>query len=370
MAENNIIQEEQLTTKDLIFQFIGILKQLSKEWRLLLIGACLGGLLSVAYDLKEYRETLYWGEVSFNLESGNQSNNTLGAFAGMASAFGIQGGGAGGSSDLFSGINFGVVLNSRALYDRAFMKEVTVNGKKELFVNYYKDSSGIAQKEWAGNLFKEPNYGAIKYRFKKKNPKDFTPLENQIIEALHAKLSASTFLMNADKGSSIMTLKASSISENLSKAWVEVLVETLEEYYIEIKTKKTRDVLDVQEKRLAELSSKLSATDRQLANATFQAVNAVDPMAPMRTQQVSRNNQYASQQYFQQLAQVENIKLMLINQTPFFMIVEPVRLPLSKTSSTVGDRMLPGAIIGFVLLSVFILFRNTIRSVMATAKED
>jgi hypothetical protein len=366
MSEKSFVQEQQLTTKDLIIRFIGVIRQLTKEWRLLMIGACIGGLLSIAYDLKEYREKLYWGIIQFNLENG--SSNSLGSLASMASAFGMQTGGGG--SDLFSGINFNVILQSRALYDRAFMKEVTVNGKKILFVNYYKDSCGIAQREWAGNFFKSPNTEAIKYKFAKKDPKDITPYENLIIQALYEKLSASTFLTSTDKGSSIMTLKASSISENLSKAWVEILLKTLEEYYVEIKTQKTREVLEIQEKRLAELSSKLSNTDKQVANANYQAINAVDPLAPMRTAQVSRNNQYIAQQYYTQYTTVENLKLMLINQTPFFMIVEPVRLPLTTTNSTVGESLFPGAILGLILLSIFILFRNTLRNVMASVKEN
>jgi hypothetical protein len=369
MSEQRFIQEEQLTTKDLLLRLIGVLRQLVNEWRIILVGMAVGCFLSILYDYKEYQDTTYWAEIHFNLENGGGGGGGLGNFAGMAAAFGIQGGGQQ-TTDLFSGSNFNIILQSKLLFERAFMKEVTVKGKKMLFANYYKDSSNIAREEWGGTMFQKPNKDAIKYRFIQKNPNDFTPEENEMIQTMFEKLLTGTEIIPREKGSSIMILKGISNNELLSKIWVETLLETLEEFYIEVKTKKTKEILDIQETRLAELSGKLSSTDRQVASTTYQGINAVDPLAPMRTQQVTRNNQFIAQQYFTQLATVENIKLMLLNQTPFFMIVEPVRLPLVKLTFTIGGRTTMGAMFGLVLLCVYILSRNTIRSVIASENEE
>ncbi len=361
MADLQTIQEEQVNTKELLKKTIQFLREVGKEWRLLLISLALGSLISLLMDLQEVKETEYVGEIQFNLETGGGGGG-FGGLGGLAGAFGMNVGGAT-SNDLFSGGNFNLLVGSKALYEKALMKEVLINGKKTLFINYYKDSSDIARKEWGGDLFHKANTKAIKYRFNKKNPDQFTEEENTMIDAIYEKLSKKTELMSLDKTGTIMILSATTNNQKLTKIWLETLIKSIEEFYVEMKTRKTREIYDIQMTRLRELEGKLSSTDRQLANATFQSVNAVDPTAPMRTQQLNRNNNFISQQYYNQLAAVEQLKMSLINQTPLFTILQPVRLPLLQLKYTIGGNTSKGAMLGFVLCLVFIVIRNTFREI-------
>ncbi len=364
MADYQTIQEEQINTKDLLKKVIGVFKLIGNEWRLLLISIALGTLISILLDVKELKDTDYTGEIQFNLEAGGGQQMGLGGLGGLAGAFGIGGGGTS-SNDLFSGGNFGLVISSKTLYEKALMKEVLIGGKKTLFINFYKDSSDIAKKEWGGDLLHEPNYKAIKYRFTPKSPNDFTKDENIMLSTIYEKLEAQTVLQPLDKMGSIMVLSATTNSEYLTKVWLETLLETLEEFYGEVRTQKTRKIYDIQMSRLRELEGKLSSTDRQLANAQFQNQNAVDPTAPMRTMQLNRSNNYVSTQYYQQLAAVEQIKMQLINQTPLFTVLQPVRLPLLQRTYTVGGNTQTGAVLGFFLCLVFIIIRKSYQELIS-----
>lgn len=366
MAETQIIQEEQISTKDLFKKIIGVFRLIGSEWRLLLISIALGTLISILLDIKNFKESQFYGEIQFNLESGSANQNQIGGFAGLANAFGVGGmGGGAQSNDLFSGGNFNLVIASKTLYERALMKEVTVGNRKMLFINYYKDSSDIKRKEWGGDFFHEPNKAAINFRFTPKSPEKFTKVENELMATIYEKLLAQTELKPLDKNSSIMILSATTNNEMLTKIWVETLLKTLEEFYVEVRTKKTRDIYDIQVERLNELQSKLNATDRQLAITTFQNINAVDPTAPMRQQQLNRNNTFVSNQYYTQMATVENLRMLLIHNTPLFTLLQPVRLPLLRKDYTVGGSTKIGAFLGFFLCLMYIIIRKTYQELMS-----
>ncbi|MFN3489353.1 MAG: hypothetical protein ACK4YV_09475 [Emticicia sp.] len=363
MADYQTIQEEQINTKDLIKKVIGVFKLIGHEWRLLLISIALGTLISILLDVKELKDTDYTGEIQFNLEAGGGQQMAMGGLGGLAGAFGISGGAS--SNDLFSGGNFGLLISSKTLYEKALMKEVIIGGKKTLFINFYKDSSDIAKKEWGGDLLHEPNFKAIKFHFTPKSPNEFSKEENILLATIYEKLVAQTTLQPLDKGGSIMVLSATTNSEYLTQVWLETLLKTLKEFYIEVRTQKTRDIYEIQLVRLRELEGKLSSTDRQLANTQFQNQNAVDPTAPMRTMQLNRSNNYVSTQYFQQLAAVEQLKMQLINITPLLTVLQPVRLPLLQRTYTVGGNTQTGAFVGLFLCLVFIIMRKSYQELMS-----
>jgi len=364
MADYQTIQEEQINTKDFIKKVIGVFKLISNQWRLLLISISLGTLISILLDVKELKDTDYSGEIQFNLEAGGSQQMPMGGFGGLAGAFGIGMGTA--SNDLFSGGNLGLFISSKALYEKALMQEVLIGGKKTLFINFYKDSSDIAKKEWGGDWLNEPNYKAIKYQFQsKKQVNNFTKKENIFLATIYKKLEAQTALQPLDKMGSIMVLSATTNSEYLTQVWLETLLKTLKEFYIEVRTQKTREIYDIQMRRLRELEAKLSSTDRQLANTQFQNQNAIDPTAPMRTMQLNRSNNYVSNQYFQQLAAVEQLKMQLINVTPLFTVLQPVRLPLLQRTYTVGGNTQTGAFIGFFICLIFIILRKSYQELMS-----
>ncbi|WP_435355234.1 hypothetical protein [Emticicia sp. SJ17W-69] len=365
MAEYQTIQEEQISTKDLIKKIIGVFNLIGSHWKLLLISIGLGSLISILLDIKDLKESEFIGEIQFNLESGGNGQNPMGGLGGLASAFGVGGMGGATSNDLFSGGNFGLMVSSKALYEKALMKEVTIGGKKTLFINFYKDSSDIAKKEWGGDLLHEPDKKSIAYRFKLKQPSEFTKDENIMIATIYEKLAAQTQLQPLDKNGSIMVLSCITNSELLTKVWLETLLTSLEEFYIEVRTRKTREIYDIQVNRLRELEGKLSSTDRQLATTNFQNLNAVDPTAPMRQQQLNRSNNFISNQYYTQMATVEQLKMALIHQTPLFTVLQPVRLPLLQKTYSIGGNTKTGAFLGFFLCLVVIIFRKTYQELMS-----
>jgi hypothetical protein len=353
-------REEQISTKEFILSVIKYFSFLGKNWQILLIALLIGTSYDAFKNIFLDKDDIYSGQITFHLEL--EGSNAQSQFGGFASAFGLGGGAQQQAGSILASTNFEAIVMSGNVFNNAFMKEVMVNGKKDLFINYYIDSSNIKTKEWAGNLFKKASPYA-NYKFKKKNVSEFTPYENSLLAEVYTKLYADS-RVEPEEGTSLINIYATSSNELLTKTWIETLINATEEFYKTMKTKKTRQILKMQEQRLDSLAYEMKHNDKRIARLTFDNPNVVDPSGPMRQQQLTRDNTYLSNQYYTQLANVESLNRLIIEQTPIFTVLEPVRLPLEIVKKTGISTRLSGLIALFVTVLI-ISVRKTYIDVMS-----
>ena len=358
---NNIEQrEEQISTKEFILSVIKYFSFLGKNWQILLIALLIGTSYDAFKNTFLDKDDIYSGQITFHLEL--EGSNAQSQFGGFASAFGLGAGAQQQGGSILASTNFEAIVMSGNVFNNAFMKEVMVNGKKELFINYYIDSSNIKTKEWAGNLFKKASPYS-NYRFKKKKVSEFTPYENSLLAEVYTKLYSDS-RVEPEEGTSLINIYATSSNEMLTKTWIETLINATEEFYKNMKTKKTRQILKMQEQRLDSLAYEMKHNDKRIARLTFDNPNVVDPSGPMRQQQLTRDNTYLSNQYYTQLANVESLNRLIIEQTPIFTVLEPVRLPLEIVKKTGISTRLSGLIALFATVLIISL-RKTYLDVMS-----
>jgi hypothetical protein len=357
MSQN--IKDEQISTKEFFLSVFKYLNFLGRNWQILLSALIVGTVYdTINNSLLESADT-YSGQTTFHLElEGGGGQNNLGGFA---SAFGINTSQAQGGS-LLSSSNFEAIVLSVNVFQNAFMREVKIGNRKDLFINYFIDSSDIKTKEWAGNFLRAPSPFA-KYKFKKKSIEEFTPYENQILSEVYTKLYDLT-RVEPEENSSLITIYATTTNEMLTKDWIETLMGATEDFYKDMKTKKTRQILKVQESRLDSLAYSMKYNDKRIARLSFDNPNVVDPSGIMKQQQISRDNTYLSNQYYTQLANVEALNRLIIEQTPIFTILEPVRLPLSVIKKTGFSTRLSG-LIAVVAMVLILTIRKTYLDIMS-----
>lgn len=356
---NQNIKEEQVSTKEFILSAFKYLNFLGRNWQILLTALIVGTIYDTINNSLKETAKLYDGQSTFHLELEGGGQNQMGGFA---SVLGLTGGAQAQGGSLLSTSNFEAIILSVGVFQNAFMREIKVGNRKELFINYFIDSSDIKRNEWAGSLFQSPSQFA-NYRFKKKRMEEFTPYENQIITDVYTKLFNLT-RVEPEEGSSLITIYASTSNEKLTKDWIEILMATTEDFYKEMKTKKTRQILKVQEGRLDSLAYAMKFNDKRLARLSFDNPNVVDPSGLMRQQQVSRDNTYLSNQYYTQLANVEGLNRLIIEQTPIFTVLEPVRLPLMILEKK-GLSMRLSGLIAFAAMIMIITLRKTYKDIMS-----
>ncbi|MCD8538818.1 MAG: hypothetical protein LRY55_02930 [Leadbetterella sp.] len=139
-------------------------------------------------------------------------------------------------------------------------------------------------------------------------------------------------VMQQEQGTSIYTLSAVISNELLTKTWLELLLTATENFYTEMKTVKTRKMISIQRKRVDSLRTLLSRNDSGLAKATFEQPDAVNPLAGMTQSKLARDNTYLSNLYLTNLTSLDNLNNLLVEQTQFFHVLTPVKLPLDATS--------------------------------------
>jgi hypothetical protein len=355
------MQETQISTKEFLKRVFDFFKNLGNNWQLLLIALLVGTCFDLLKNNVIDKSKTYFGEMTFHLELEGGAGGG-GQLGGLAANFGFGGGMQAGGADLFNAKNFEAIMLSGNVFQNAFMKEVTVKGKKMLFINYYIDSSDIKTNEWAATLFRAASPYA-NYKFTKKPIEEFTPYENQIFADVYTKLFTATTIEPLEK-SSLIKIHAGTTNEILTKVWIENLIASTETFYKTMKTKKTKQLLVVQERRLDSLSYMIKNTDRKMARVTFENPNVVDPGGILKQQQVTRDNTYMTNQYYTQMANVETLNRLIIEQTPIFTVLEPVRLPLAIIEKK-GINTRLGGIICFFAAILVISLRQTYRDIFS-----
>ena len=356
----NTNQEEVISTKDLILKFINIFKIITGNWRVILIASGLGALISLGFDAKSYQKPVYTASTTFSLESGSAGGGGN-EMANLASAFGVGGMPQARPADLFSGENFWQLLQTRLVIEKALMTPININGNAYLMANYYIEKSGIIQ-DWDGNLLQKPNVKFQKYRFKQKNPLNFTKFENEVMTSIYEKISKQTETGQIGT-SSLAFIAANTQHELLSKVWAETLLATIYEFYKELKTKKTQMMLTISERRADSLKTLLYRNEQSLATYSNQNIGMVMAEGQMQQQRMARNTGQFSNLYAQTILQIDQLKTLLINQTPLYTIIEPIRLPLEKTAYGYGSNLGLGAVFGAVLSIIFMVLRKTYLSI-------
>lgn len=350
------MERDQISTKEFLLSIFNYFKFLASHWRVLLIMLIAGNLIDMVKNNYFSTVKMYGGAIEFNIDLEGGGQNPLG---GLAGAF--MGGGAMPTTGGLSSIaNFPQVILSRTVFENALMKEVELYGRKNLLVNHVIDSSDIRTNEWGGNLFRGPSSYAD-FRFTQKPLKEFTPEENQIMTDVVTKLAEQTN-MEKDEGS-IYKLDAVLSNELLTKAWLETLLKATEEFYTEIKTLKTRKMINIQKRRVDSLSMMLRGNDTRLAKATFEQPDVVNPLAASSTNKLNRDNTYLSNLYFTNLSSLDNLNNLLIEQSQIFSILNPVKLPLIATSRAGISVRLTGLILLFAAI-VFLSLRKTYLDIM------
>lgn len=329
-----------------------------RNWKYVLLFTVLGFGIGWALDFFMKKPPSYEAEVTFNL--GSAGSSTGGGFpSGLGSLFGM---GGGGDANIFTGENFFIWVKSGPVLERALLKEVEINGQKVLMANFYIDSSGIKEDRWE----KQTNWHD--FQFKSALVDSFSLEERRVMNDLIMDAAEKTIIDEPNRKSSFMRLAVTTINENLSRAWANILLETVDEFYSEIQTTKTRRTLRLLENRVDSLAKILSGSESKLAYATDYSTIAVNPEVGMRVKQLTRNSEFIQQLYLEALGGVEQTRVSLVREAPLFTIIEPIKRPLDLKLD-MGQKKKIGLLIGFMISLIFIYLKTSYDAAMAERKQ-
>ncbi|OCB76573.1 Wzz/FepE/Etk N-terminal domain-containing protein [Flavobacterium crassostreae] len=321
---------------------------LLSKWKIILFAAAIGSVLGVTYSL--IKKPVYTATLTFVVED-DKSGGGLGSALGLASSLGVNLGGGGGS--VFSGSNLMELFKSRAMVEKTLLSNVVVNGKEISLAEMYIQDQGWREK-W------NKNAQLSKISFQRKNNKEqFSRVQDSIFGEIFNNLSKNSLnVEQKDIKVSIINIDVSSTNELFSKMFTEGLVKQVSNFYIDTKSKKSRENMLILEHQTDSIRRALNGAITGVAVANDNTFNLNPALNVKRVPSARRQvDVQANTAILTELVkQTELAKVTLRKDTPLIQVIDKPILPLPKEKfGIVKGVLLGGMFFGFLTVLTLVI---------------
>jgi hypothetical protein len=331
-------QNDEISLKELIQKAGEWFAFFKSKWKIIFLAGIIGGLLGLGYSF--IKKPIYTAKLSFALEEkGNMSASGL---ASVAAQFGL-GGIGGGEGGVFSGGNMIELLKSRFLIEKTLLSTVTINGKSDLLLNRYIRFNKLDQK-WA----KKKSLANLKFTTADRGT--FTLQQDSVLGVISNGLIKNNIAVaQQDKKLSIVNVVFASTDEIFAKVFSEKLIETVTDFYIETKTKKSRGNVMLLQNRADSVQRELNAALYGRAQFGDQNMGLIRQQAAVPKLKQEMRVQMLGTLYGELVKNLEFAKLTLMREEPLVQIIDQPILPLPKARlGKLKAMVLGGFLFGFL----------------------
>ncbi len=311
--------EEEISFKDVIISIQKTFKYLKTKLKWLILLFILGGVLGFIYTI--IKRPIYIAELSFVLE---EQKNGISAAAGIASQFGLELGGNG-SNGVFSEDNMFDLMVSRNLIQKTLLTEVNIKGKNMTLANHYIDFNHF-RSHWKGKNTLEN----LQFPLNSISEK-LTILQDSVMMIIYKDITKNHLTVGKiDKKSSIILVKVSSESEQFSKIFIENLVNIVSKFYLETKTKREQNNVNILKHQADSVHKELDYSLLNVANSSDQNPNNNKELQKIKvpTQKEQIKVQANTAILTELVKNLELSKISLLKETPLVQIIDEPILPL------------------------------------------
>ncbi|MEZ7505851.1 Wzz/FepE/Etk N-terminal domain-containing protein [Flavobacterium sp. Arc2] len=354
MNEQN--RNDEISLKELVDKGRGWFDYLLSQWKIILLAGVIGAFLGLAYSFS--KKPVYTATLSFALED-EKSGGGLGSALGLASSLGLDLGGGGGS--VFTGSNLTELFKSRSMVEQTLLSPVVVEGKTISLAEMY-----IQNQEWRVQWNKNPKYKSIQF-LPNADGKNFTRVHDSILGVIYQDLSKNGLSVGQkDKKVTIISVDVVSNNEFFSKYFCEALVKEVSDFYIETKSKKSRENMDILERQTDSIRRELNGAITGVAVAndnTFglnPAMNVRRAPSARRQVDVQANTAILTEL----VKQAELAKVTLRKETPLIQIIDKPILPLKKEKFGKAQGIVSGGILAGFLMLFWLIVRRVWRQII------
>ncbi len=343
------IDTDEISLKELVLKIKEWHQFLLTKWKLILLAGIIGGLIGFTYAF--FQKPTYKAVLTFALEEEKSGGGGLGGALGLASQFGIDLGSSGGGA--FSGANLIELMKSRKLVEKTLLSSIAVNGKTQSLADYYLEFNE-KKEEWDEELLlKNVNFPIDAERAK------LTLQQDSILKDVAAELIKTDLVISQkDKKVSILSIEMNSISEQFAKVFCETIAKETSEYYVEIKSKKSKMNVDILQHQADSIRAELNSAITGVAAASDNVFNLNSAMNVKRTPSVRRQvDVQANTAILTQLVgNLELAKVTLRKETPLLQIIDRPTFPLEKEKVGKLKSLVLGGLLAGFLTVLYIVF--------------
>ena len=339
-------ESEEVSIKEIIFKLRLIIKYLKTKKIIILVFVLIGAGLGLAYSI--VKKPIYKAVCTFVLEEGSKGG--LGQYAGLASMAGIDlGGMGGGTNGIFQGDNILELYKSRLMLEKTLLSEVNISGKKQLLIERYISFNKLRARWKDENKINNISFTG--------DPNNFNRLQDSIItDIVYFFNKKSLTVDKIDKKLSIIKVEIASKDEVFAKEFNNKLVENVNDFYIQTKTKKSNQNVKVLQYQADSVKRVLNSSINGVASAIDATPNANPALLVLKvpSQKKQVDVQASTAIYSEIVKNLEISKLSLRQETPLIQVIDKPVLPLEKETIGKVKAVFIGGFLGCFVLLIFL----------------
>jgi hypothetical protein len=320
---------------------------LLSKWVLIITIAFIFGVFGVVYA--SLQKPMYTAQITFAPE--NDRSSAMSSYAGLAAQFGITGVGGGG---VFEGDNLIEFLRSKMLIKKALLSQINwptdKTGTNNLLINYYIRAHQI-DKEWARD-------SALRNLSFSPNDQLVSRTRDSILNEITSEVDKNLQVDKVNKWVNIIGAKIKDEDELFCKLFIEQLVKNGVQYYVDYRSKKTRENVEILQRQTDSVRSTLTGNIVSAAQSTDLNINPIRQIVRTNVQRKQVDVQTNSALYTELVKNLELSKIALRKETPLVVIIDTPVLPLEKNKLS---RTLTGvlfAIAGGILSIIYVIIKR------------
>ncbi|EOZ92022.1 lipopolysaccharide biosynthesis protein [Indibacter alkaliphilus LW1] len=349
MEEQKHIVDDKITLREVVLRFKFWLSYFIGQWKLLFLAGLIGlGLGALASVLKK---PVYHAETTFVLEESDMSG--LGQMSGLASLVGVNLGSLGSSSGLFQGDNIMELYRSDNMLGKTLLSPFD---DQSLLIDRYISFQEL-DKKWKRKV----DLTAMDFSKPREN---FTVSQDSVLKEISKLIREKQLSVEKpNRKLTIIQVNVSSKDEKFAKVFNETLVDKVNSFYFETKTKKTAENLEILQSQADSVRKILDQSLAAFASSTDRVPNP-NPLLQAATVDARKKQvdvQASTAVYTEIVKNLEIAKVNHRNNSPLIQIIDTPVLPLKRSEIKLVKGMVLGAIaVGFIAL-LFLYFGELYR---------
>ncbi|AMR32922.1 hypothetical protein A0256_16600 [Mucilaginibacter sp. PAMC 26640] len=350
----NTTVDDEITLKDLINKSKAGFKHLRKKWPVIVLYGFLGAILGATYT--HFKKPVFTATSTFVLEEAGKVGG-MSQLSGLASLAGIDVGSGGGG--IFQGDNIVELYKSRLMIEKTLLSSVEIDGRKMLLIDRYIASNKLADR------WKEKD-GIKNFSFNQ-DPAKFSRWQDSIITGIVMNFNKQVLTVGkVDKKLSILEVDVVTNDELFSKLFNSKLVETVNDFYTQTKTKKSAQNIKVLQHQADSVKRILGYSISGVASALDASPNANPALLSLRvpSQKKQVDVQASGAIYSEIVKNLEVSKISLRQETPLIQMLDQPVLPLPKSELGVVKSTLIGFILGVGIMILWITGKRVVEKIM------
>jgi hypothetical protein len=353
--ENLPNKSDEISIKELLEKTKKWFYYLLSKWKIIILAGIIGASLGLVYATS--KKPIYKATLSFALED-EKGGGGLGGALGLASSFGIDLGGSGGS--IFTGSNLTELFKSRSMVEKTLLSPVVVDGKTISLAEMY-----IHNNKWRSNWKDNVKFSNLEF-LPNANRKLYTRVQDSVMGVIYQNLSNGLSVAQKDKKIAIITIDVSSQNELFAKYFCESLAKEVSDFYVDTKSKKARMNMSILRHQTDSIRGELNGAITGVAIANDNTFN-LNPALNVRRAPSARRQvdvQANTAILTELVKQTELAKVTLRKDTPLIQIIDRPILPLAKEKFGKAKGIILGGLLGGILMTVYLMLSRILKSLL------